>query len=165
MAFSSAAAGVPWRGRGCSSVLREPVLQGISGLISRPDKLLSENHKPRGCRSGRGQWLPTHSYFFFLRWWRCSRRSVGKHQESSPAVRAQVERCTELPRSSAPATVLDVEPSIKPNKSMKTKVSDLFCAAGPANISCDPKICFSKEGRWPRGAFPEFSVSSFYYKG
>lgn len=36
-------------------------------------------------------------------------------------------------------------------------------AKDPANISCDPKICLCKKGRWLR-AFRDFSVSSSYYK-
>lgn len=37
-------------------------------------------------------------------------------------------------------------------------------AKDPANISCDPKICLCKKGRWLRRAFRDFSVSSSYYK-
>lgn len=109
---------------------------------------------------------PTH--IFFLRWWRRSRRSVGKHQESSPAVRAQVERCTGLPCSSAPATVLDVELSIKPNKSMKAKVSDLFCATALLWVQQTSRVilksAFLRKADGQRGLFLTFLLAAFIIK-
>lgn len=82
---------------------------------------------------------------------------MDKHRELSPAIKGA--------GGSAPATVLGVELSVKPNKSVKTKVSNLFDAVGLANFSCDPKIGFSRKVRWPRRVFHDFSVSGFYYKG
>lgn len=107
-------------------------------------------------------------FYFFLRWWRCSHRSVDKHQESSPAVRAQVEHCIELPCSSAPATVLDVELSIKPNKSMKTKVSDLFCATALPWVQQTSrailKSAFPRKADGQGGLFLTFLLAAFITK-
>lgn len=149
-------------------MLHEPALQSIciSGLISCPDKLPLANHKLTGFRSEEANsFQPTP--VFFLRWFRCSRRSVDKHQ-LSPALRAQIKSwvgCLTPHSSYGAGCGAEYETAEKQKNQSHWCILCYSIAVGLANILCDPEICFSKKGRWPRRAFCDFSVSSFYYKG
>lgn len=96
---------------------------------------------------------------FFSKWWRYS---LNKPQELSLAVRAQ------LPCSSAPAALLGVELSIKPNKSTKTKVSDLFRATALPWVRQTSrailKSAFPREADEQGGLFMTFPLAAFIIK-